>query len=203
MNSVSRRATDFPDYHGRAMNEKMEPGAFDYEAALRACARGEKAALRQIYEREASRLIGVAYRIVHRREVANEVVHDAFIQIWQGSATFDAHRGSARGWIYSVVRHRALNTIRNSAREVPVDDDMLEAAADGAPGPLENLARLKDAKALHDCLSQLDAQKRDSILLAYVDGYSHSQIAARLNAPLGTVKAWIRRGLITLRECLA
>jgi len=176
--------------------------AFDYESALRACARDERIALRQIYEHEASRLIGVAYRIVRRREIANEVVHDAFLQLWQGADTFDPRRGSARGWIFSVVRHRALNTLRKSSRETPVDEAMLEQTPDEAAGPLENLARLNDARALHHCLSQLDAQKRDSILLAYVDGYSHSQIAARLNAPLGTVKAWIRRGLLALRECL-
>lgn len=176
--------------------------AFDYEAALRACARGERAALRQIYEREASRLLGVAHRIVRRREIANEVVQDAFIQIWQGASSFDSERGSARGWIFSVVRHRALNSVRNVSRETPVDEARLEETPDDAPGPFQNVARISEAGALQRCLDQLEQQKRDSIVLAFVEGYSHSQIAVRMNAPLGTVKAWIRRGLVTLRECL-
>src|SRR4249920_1264588 len=94
---------------------------FDYEAAPIACARGDRAALRTIYERERRWLMAVALRITHRRELAEEVLHDAFVQIWQKAATFDAGLGSARGWIYTVVRHRALNAVRSSARVIAVD----------------------------------------------------------------------------------
>ena len=88
---------------------------FDYEAALQACARGDQYALRAIYERERRWLMAVALRITRRREVAEEVLHDAFLQIWDKAGTFDAALGSARGWIYTVVRHRALNFARSSA----------------------------------------------------------------------------------------
>jgi RNA polymerase sigma-70 factor (ECF subfamily) len=175
---------------------------FDYEAALAACARGDRQALKRIYDVEARRLVGVALRIVRRRELANEVVHDAFLQIWQKAGTFDPSLGSGRGWIYTVVRHRALSSIRNAARELQPENGALEAIADCAEDPLTALARISNESALRRCLEALDDAKRTSIMLAFIDGYSHQQVAERLSTPLGTVKAWIRRGLLALKECL-
>jgi RNA polymerase sigma-70 factor (ECF subfamily) len=175
---------------------------FDYEAALLACARGERAALGWLYEHEAHWLMGVALRIVRRRELADEVLHDAFVQIWHKAASYDPTLGSARGWVYSVVRHRALDTLRRLGREGPLAETAPESR-DEAPGPLDSLLLSKDASALHHCLQLLDEQKRACILLAYVDGYTQVQIASRLACPLGSVKAWVRRGLLALKECLS
>ncbi len=175
---------------------------FDYEAALQACARGDQYALRAIYERERRWLMAVALRITRRRELAEEVLHDAFLQIWAKAGTFNAGLGSARGWIYSVVRHRALNLMRSSQRVVEVDDERLTALAD-AHAAWRGGDRDVDVRALAECLDRLDEQKRDCVLLAFVDGYSHAQLAGRLGAPLGTVKSWIRRALLALKECLA
>lgn len=175
---------------------------FDYEAQLLACARGERAALRRLYEHEGRWLMGVALRIVRRREIADEVLHDAFLQIWHKASTYDRSLGSARGWIYSVVRHRALNTIRDAEREIINPEAIADSTAEDGPGPFDMLAQHRAASALHRCLSHLDDDKRACILLAYVDGYTHSQIAVHLQRPLGTVKAWTRRALLLLRECL-
>lgn len=180
------------------------PPGFDYETALQACARGERGALRKIYEQEAGRLLGVALRIVRRRDMAEEAVHDAFLQIWQKSATFDPQLGSARGWIFSVVRHRALNMLRDTSREqVAGDDTIFEDVIDEAAGPMERLAQVAEAQALKRCLDALDGSKKSSIMLAYLDGCTHNEVAERLKSPLGTVKAWIRRGLLELRQCLS
>lgn len=181
----------------------MRDADFDYEAQLFACARGEHASLRRLYEREARWLMGVALRIVRRRELADEVLHDAFLQIWQKSATYSPVLGSARGWIYSVVRHRALNAVRESRREPPASEIVIEDLPADSFGPLDTLSRERDASALHHCLERLDEQKRACILLAYIDGYSQAQIATHLARPLGTVKAWTRRGLLALKECLS
>ena len=151
---------------------------------------------------EARQLLGVALRIVRRRDLAEEVVHDAFLQIWNRAATFDVTRGSARGWIYTIVRHGALNKLREGARETSVDDEWLANVA-GEGDPLAELAQKSDAMALHRCLDALDEPKRRSIVLAFVDGLTHEQISKQLGSPLGTVKAWIRRGLLSLRECLS
>ncbi len=175
---------------------------FDYEAALVRCARGEQRALKEIYDQEASRLLGVALRIVRRREVANEVVHDAFLQIWQKASTFDSARGSGRGWIYTVVRHRALNYIRDDTRETELDTEAIEQIPDTADDPLASLERVSSEHAIRRCLESLDDSKRTSVMLAFVDGYTHEQVAERLATPLGTVKSWIRRGLAALKACL-
>lgn len=175
---------------------------YDCGEALRACARRDRDALRRIYEAEGPYLIGVALRILRRRDLAEEAVHDAFVEVWQKAAAFDPARGAAPAWIAGIVRHRAFNILRKRSRETLVEPGDLVDLPDLAEDPAEALARVAANGALRDCLGVLDGDKRLCILLAYVDGYSHSQIAARLEAPLGTVKAWIRRGLLALRECL-
>lgn len=175
--------------------------SFDHEAALVACAGGDTQAFREIYDHESRFLLGVAVRIVRQREAAEDVVHDAFVQIWQKAASFDARLGSGRGWIYTVVRHAALNHLRRSQREISTDDGVLEVLLD-ATVPVDDPGEL-DAGSLERCLGLLDEPRRRSIVHAYVDGYNHAQIAARMQAPLGTVKSWIRRGLLSLRECLS
>lgn len=185
----------------------IAPNQFDYEAALGACARGDEQALRCIYDEESKRMLGIALRIVRQRQLAEDVLHDAFLSIWSKARSFDPTRGSARGWIYSIVRHQALDVIRSGAREVSVSEEALDAIETEAS--MHNAAQMADAfelrvnlGRLHDCLTQLDVAKRNSILYAYLDGCSHSEIAERLKSPLGTVKAWIKRGLSALRECM-
>lgn len=179
--------------------------SFDYEAALAACARGDRQALRRLYDLESPRLLGVALRIVRERQKAEDVVHDAFVRIWTGAALFDPARGSGRGWIYTVVRHGALDAVRDGRHEVAADDEALEALESGhahGAGLQDAFELRQDLGRLRECLTRLDAAKRNSILYAYVDGFSHSEIAERLDSPLGTVKAWIKRGLSALRECM-
>lgn len=175
----------------------MPEADFDYEACLLACAGGEQPGLRRLYQQESSRLLGVALRIVRDKTVAEDIVHDAFIKIWKGAASFDPHKGSARGWVYSVTRHLALNAVRINGREVPLSEEHESAEH---TDPFDYQAR---SGRIYSCLEQLDPARRNCILHAYVDGYSHSEIAHKLGTPLGTVKAWIKRSLAALRECMA
>lgn len=178
---------------------------FDYEEALSACAQGDRRALRSLYDRESPRLLGVALRIVRERQTAEDVLHDAFVNIWTKAGTFDASRGSGRGWVYSVVRHMALDVVRNGQRDVFVSDETMERmAADAAlDSPVTEAYELRaNLGRLHDCLTELNVGQRASILHAYVEGRSHGEIARTLQSPLGTVKTWITRGLAALRECM-
>ncbi|KTC49582.1 RNA polymerase subunit sigma [Pseudomonas fluorescens ABAC62] len=171
---------------------------FDYESCLLACARGDQGALRELYQQDSRHLLGVVLRIVRDRALAEDIVHDAFIKIWRGAGSFDPSRGSARGWVFSVTRHLALNVVRNHYREVPLGEEHEQVAA-----PTHTIEFTARSGQIHTCLEQLDPARRTCILHAYVDGYSHSEIASRLNTPLGTVKAWIKRSLAALRECMA
>lgn len=171
--------------------------AFDYEAHLAACARADRQALQRLYEQEGPRLLGVARQLVRDTALAEDIVHDAFIRIWMGAAGFDPARGSARGWMFSITRHLALNFLRGRGREVALGDDVERHVE----------VQVSDDSALHStringCLEQLEPLRRACIVHAYVDGYSHAQIASRLDTPLGTVKAWIKRSLAALRECM-
>ncbi len=182
------------------MTEKnlSEPDGFDYEAALLACARGEKFALQAIYARDSRWLFAVAYRIVKRRELAEEVLHDAMVKVWNRSRLYSPALGSARGWVYTVVRNQALNSVRKRIMEVSSEDHEVPEMSTTDKQELE-----EEADRLSVCLGDLDETKRNAIVLAFVDGYTHEQIAKRLNAPLGSVKSWIRRGLLKLKECLS
>lgn len=173
---------------------------FDYEGAVLACARGERFALRALYERESRWLLGVAMRIVRERARAEDVLQDAFLQIWQRAETFQPELGSARGWIYTIVRHRALTAMRDPARQVATDPGELAALADVRQQ--EPADRGFDTESLERCLERLDDKPRSCVVHAFVEGYTHEQIAQRLATPLGTVKSWIRRSLASLKECM-
>ena len=179
--------------------------ADEFGAALRACSQGNREGLRLIFDREAGRLVAVAERIVRRRDLAEEVVQDAFIRIWNNAHQYRQDRGSARGWIYAIVRNRALNMLRDSRREDLVAESDLEALthAQHVDEIMASWHRLEETSRLRDCLAALEETRRRGILMAYVGGYTHGEIAGRLKLPLGTAKSWIRRGLSTLRECMA
>lgn len=174
---------------------------FDYESTVEACARGDAAALHALYARESRWLLGVAQRIVRDRDAAHDVLQDAFVQIWQRASTYQRALGSARGWVYTVVRHRALDESRRAQRELPAGDllEVLGAQEEPSAGSPVHA----DADALSRCLDALEPSRRECIVSAFVEGLTHEQIAARLAAPLGSVKSWIRRGLLSLRACLS
>ncbi|MCW3475454.1 sigma-70 family RNA polymerase sigma factor [Limobrevibacterium gyesilva] len=169
---------------------------------LASVARGDRAALRAIYVRQSTRLFGIAMAILRDRSSAADVLQDAFLKVWERARQFDAARGSAEAWLAAIVRHAALDVARTRGREVASDDPNLgDSAID--PDALEALMASESGARLRDCLGRLEAKNRQGIVLAFVHGLSHPEIAAKLDAPLGTVKAWIRRGLLSLRECLS
>lgn len=151
-------------------------------------------------------MLGVALRIVRDRALAEDVIQDAFVQVWEKAASFSPARGEGRGWLFTIVRNRALNVVRQRAVEAPLDDDLMSSLESTLMTPARDasgeLPAAGELGALRDCLSQLESDRRQCILLAYVDGCSHAEIADRLATPLGTIKAWIRRSLLALRACL-
>ncbi len=188
------------DVHMRALDQ--DEVAFDVNDVLRRCAGGDRVALRALYDREAARMLGIAMRLLRRRALAEEAVQDAFVQIWRRADSFDPARGDGRTWIYAVLRHRALNILRGESRTDLVDDFEPMALQSEDDDPETLVSKLSDAGALRRCLERLEADRRQAIVLAYVHGLSHGELAGRMGVPLGTAKSWIRRSLTTLRECL-
>lgn len=167
-----------------------------------ACAQGDRCALQALYEHEAPRLLGVVRRIARDEATAEDIVHDAFIRIWTRAASYEPTRGSARGWIYSVTRHLALNFVRDSRRETDLDETTMTAALT-LPSRGDEMHLWSGSNKIYRCLERLQPAPQRCILHAYVDGFSNAEIATLLDAPLGTVKAWIKRSLKALRECMA
>jgi RNA polymerase sigma-70 factor (ECF subfamily) len=171
------------------------------EILIDAVGRGSEAALKRLYELESRRLFGIALRIVRQRETAADVLQETFIQVWQNATRFSRDRGTGAAWLTGIVRFRALDAVRKLGREIPSDDPLLGDET-LAPDVIEKIDAAADATALRRCLELLDEQPRHCILLAFIDGLSHSEIAERIKAPLGSVKSWVRRGLLSLRSCL-
>jgi RNA polymerase sigma-70 factor (ECF subfamily) len=181
----------------RAMNAGTELAPL-----LAAVARGDRAALRAVYERQSVRLFGVANAILRDRDTAADALQDAFVSIARRAGQFDASRGAPEAWLAAIVRHAALDIARRRGRETPTDDPALGDQPVEAEA-FDRVAASAEGRRLRDCLAALEEKNRQGIVLAFVHGLSHAQVAAKLELPLGTVKAWIRRGLLRLRECLA
>lgn len=174
----------------------------DLATCLREIAQGRADSFRRLYDWESARMLGIALRILKRRALAEEAVHDAFISIWNHAGRYQPDLGHPRGWIQTILRNRALNILRGEARTELTDGlEPFDVAADQET-PEETVARLSEADALKHCLDRLETAPRHAVILAYVQGLSHGEIAERLRIPLGTIKSRIRRSLLALKECL-
>jgi RNA polymerase sigma-70 factor (ECF subfamily) len=172
------------------------PREAELAAALRRCAGGDRTALRLVYDSEAPQMLGVARRMLRRRDLAEEAVQESFVRIWRAAGTYDPARGGARTWIYAILRNCTVSILRDEvrfAREMPED---AEAQPDAA------LAALPERQALRHCLERLEPPRGTAIVLAYVHGLTHGELAGRLGVPLGTAKSWVRRGMAALQECM-
>jgi len=166
----------------------------------------DRRAFEQVYQATCAHLLGVAFRILNQRERAEEVLQEAFMNVWHNAAGFNAAVASPMTWLINIVRNKAIDMLRSGKTErastVALDDEAYEIAADDAQQPQqlldESLAKLK----IDACMAELGASQRQALALAYYRGMVHTEIAAALNAPLGTVKAWVRRGLDKLKGCL-
>jgi RNA polymerase sigma-70 factor (ECF subfamily) len=179
-------------------------GAADPLAALlRATARRDREAFARLYRLTSAKLFGVALRIVRREDWAEEVLQECYVRIWDHAREYREGLASPMTWMASIVRNRCLDWLRRPNPEVADEDGEIAGAvpSDG-PAPLEALERASEAAAITRCLEALDARQRQAIFLAFYEGRSHSELAARLREPLGTVKTWVRRGLMRLRNCL-
>lgn len=188
----------------RVLNSNQENVALDPFADLvLATAGGDKEAFARLYSESSGRLMAIALRMVGRRDLAEDILQEAYVAIWRKAKQFDHTRGRAFTWLAAIVRYRAIDRLRADNREtrdavfLDDSDSELPEFAD-ADQPLD----VPEAMAVRDCLGRLQKDQRKAIALAYYHGFTHEELAERLETPLGTVKSWVRRGLLQLRNCL-
>jgi RNA polymerase sigma-70 factor (ECF subfamily) len=169
---------------------------------LQGCARGDRAALRSLYQVTAPQLFGLALSILRSRELAEDVVQDSFVLVWRRAHSFDPSRGAAMAWLARIVRNQCFDLLRRRGREAPLDDAVVQTWEDPASSPADLAALSRDAERLRDCLEELDESPRRSLMLAYYEGMTYTQVAGRMGVPVSTVKSWIRRSLIRLKDCM-
>ena len=177
-------------------------------ALLDRVALADESALRELYELTSSRLYGVAVRVVSNRDWAEDVLQEAFLNIWRIAGDYKASLSPPMAWMGLIVRSRGLDFLRRRTSEradtaQELDEFISETVAGDSPNPMDVTQASEQALALHQCLSQLDSKQREVVSLAYMRDLSHAELAAQLKLPLGTVKSWIRRGLEQLRGCMA
>lgn len=175
----------------------------EIDELLARVARGDRAAFARLYDRTSGKLFGVVSRILPRGELAEDALQEAFVRIWQRASGYDASIASPMAWMATIARNQAIDLRRRfaerlSAMSVEPDEQLQAEGADPAA-----MAEQSDAMArLNGCLSHLTAERRDMVLLAYHQGWSREELAARFNRPVTTVKTLLRRSLIALKECL-
>jgi RNA polymerase sigma-70 factor (ECF subfamily) len=163
---------------------------------------GDRVAFEQLYGATRAKLFAVSLRIVRERALAEEALQDSFVSIWHHASDYARSKGAPTTWMAAIVRNRSLDLVRR-AREIPdVDDVLASQLVDESAHPALDAEAHARAHTLELCLKELDAEQRQSIALAFFHGLTHSELAAHLRRPLGTVKTHVRRGLIKLRDCL-
>jgi RNA polymerase sigma-70 factor (ECF subfamily) len=167
--------------------------------------RGDAAAFECVYDRHSTAAFSLAYRMTGRRQTAEEVVQEAFLSLWRSGARYDRARGSVRTWVLGIVHNRAIDALRRATvhdRRRASDEGMEERFE--APDRTDaEVARREEAREVRAALDALPAEQGRVIELAYFGGFSHSEIAAMLEQPVGTVKGRMRLGLQKMRALLS
>ena len=176
-------------------------------ALLARVALADQRAFEELYRLTGAHLYGVVLRIVRDRSIAEEILQEAYVNVWHHAGTYDAARSQPSTWLTSIVRNRALDLKRR--REIDTiafdagDDDTpaVEYPSEG-PTPVEMLMSAAESQSVRECVETLEGGSKQAIALAFFHGLSHGELAEHLHEPLGTVKSWVRRGLEKLRRCL-
>ena len=170
---------------------------------LKAIAKSDEEALAQLYDRYRIILFGLLVRILISREEAEDVLQEVFLQVWKRAGDFDEHRGRPFTWLVTLARSRAIDRLRSLASRARVAIAGARDESELISDAVSDAFRSEQRGLVTDALAQLPEEQKRALILAYFDGLTQSEIAARLGAPLGTVKTRMRAGITKLRELLA
>ena len=192
-----------PMAHLRRASRPGEAETADLEGLLERVSRGDTAAFEDLYERVAGSVFGIIRRVLRDPAQSEEVAQEVLVEIWRSASRFDRARGTATTWIHTMAHRRAIDRVR--AAQASHDREERVAVRDHQPAydvVAETVITRLEQQQVRQCLESLTDLQRESVTLAYYGGYSYSEVAGLLDAPLGTVKTRMRDGLIRLRDCL-
>ncbi|HEX4296777.1 MAG TPA: sigma-70 family RNA polymerase sigma factor [Devosia sp.] len=180
----------------------MASDTADIADLIARCALRDRQAFRNLYGRTSAKLYGVTLRILKDRSEADEALQEVYVKIWQRADRYVPGGYSPISWLVAVARNHSLDVLR--ARKPRSEDiDLALDVADAGPNPEQAEADRGERARIDNCLAQLDAEKADAVRGAYLDGYSYEELSARHQVPLNTMRTWLRRSLLKLRECLS
>lgn len=170
---------------------------------LLATAAGDRRAFESLYQRTSSKLFGVCLRILGERGDAEEVLQDVYLAIWRKAGLYDGERASPITWLAMIARNKAIDRLRGgrldrAAQSIDFGDEFIDDDVDVAALAEHD----SEGRRLHNCMDELSGEQRNAIRVAFFEGSTYEELAARSETPLGTIKSWIRRGLIRLKDCL-
>ncbi|TVP52663.1 MAG: sigma-70 family RNA polymerase sigma factor [Halomonadaceae bacterium] len=169
---------------------------------LGAVAQQDRQAFHRLYQQVAGRMFGLCRKLTGQQELAEEALQDAFIRIWHHAGEYHSERGAPLSWMMTIARNRTLDLMRSRKVHQGASNEVIDIMEDERAGPLDATLHQDGSAALAMCLDELSQNQRDSVLLSYYRGFTHEELAEFLGTPIGTIKSWIRRGLIAVRRCL-
>ena len=192
-----------------------DPGELqgDLGNLLARVALGNHAAFKQLYDSTVRCLLAIIVRLLRDPAWAEEVMQEVYVAVWNSASSYSSVKAQPMTWLMTIARNKAMDALRSTASDREyivrprISDEENENSgtpdvADERGGLLERLLQAIDAERLRGCLQRLEPAQRQAIALAFYDGLTHSELAAHMRQPLGTVKAWVRRGLERLKPCL-
>ena len=196
------------------MTVSPNPASIELAELLSRVALADRAAFAQLYQRTSSKLLGQILRVERNRSAADEVLQDVYVKVWKSAASFDGRLSQPGTWLGSIARNAAIDSLRRRQAQPQTlsttvyssedgdDRDLLQDFASQQPGPEQQQENADEQRALRRCLGVLSAEQGQAVALAFYQGLSYAEVAEHLIQPLGTVKSWVRRGLMALKSCL-
>lgn len=183
------------------MAVRMESASSDdLVVLLAAVARQDRSAFGELYERTSAKMHGICCRMMGSESDAEDVLHEAYLTVWRNAGRFDPSKASAITWLAVVTRNKAIDRLRRERSAEPIDAAV--ELPDAGPSAMDVISDDQDRERLAKCLEQIDPRARDLIRTAFFTGATYAELAADKAVPLGTMKSWVRRGLLSLRKCL-
>ena len=174
----------------------------DIENAILRVSLGDRAAFSFLYDATSAKLFGVCLRVLNDKAEAEDVLQDVFVKVWHKAGLYKANGLSPMTWLITLARNAAIDRLR-ARKTGTVDIDDVHDLSDGAPTPEAEAVAASERQRLLNCLEELEADRADAVRRAYLDGDSYKELAARYDVPLNTMRTWLRRSLLALKDCLS